>query len=43
MFAAVNSTSNHNSIAYVYVDELADMEYTTIYVINSIEESYEDL
>ena len=37
MFTAVNSTSEHTSLAYVYIDELADMEYTTVYVINTIE------
>lgn len=44
MFTAVNSTSDYGSIAYIYVDELADMEYTTVYVINTIDdESYEGL
>jgi hypothetical protein len=37
MFKAVNSTIDYSTIAYVYIDELADMEYTTIYVINADE------
>ncbi len=38
MFTTVNSTSNHTSFSYVYLDELAGMEYTTTYVLNTIEE-----
>lgn len=38
MFTTVNSTSDHTSFSYVYIDELADMEYTTTYVLNTIEE-----
>lgn len=34
MFRAIDATGEYSSIAYVYVDEATDMEYTTIYVIN---------
>jgi hypothetical protein len=38
MFTTITSTSDHTSFSYVYIDELTDMEYTTIYVLNTIEE-----
>lgn len=35
MFTTVNSTSDHTSFSYVYIDELMDVEYTTVYVLNT--------